>query len=208
MTIFALPILKLHRNLLWVLLFLTMVYFIWVPAGIICHVPPISLNDYEPSPIVYWNPINFLPYVLIASLTGYYYSLQERFDISSKKYVRMILCLLFLFLLSSCCEWKWISHASHQVHGGYIPSYMRLSVVIGACLLFLLSLSIKRRPGKIISFFSKHSLGIYCLHPFVIGFLEGYVGRPKGDFIYFLGVISLTAIVSFFTKRAFEQRLI
>jgi len=79
----------------------------------------------------------------------------------------------------------------------------------------LASLGIKKPIGGIGAFFARNTLGIYCLHPFVLMGCVKFAtrilgGRAPGWEIPFGLVLLLIgcALVSEFLRRAFQSRLV
>jgi hypothetical protein len=198
---------KLPRIILWPLLAASLV-LLWIfPVIVITQVPPVSLDFYQASLIVYWNPLNFLPYVFISALASR--ALQNETSDSSVFYFKRTIGLLFIiFFAASICEWLWIKHISNLSHSGYIPSYMRISVAAGASLLFLFSFSIRHPPGRLFAFLSKYSLGMYCLHPFVMGAYIELIGEHEGSIFFTISILVISALGSYLFRRAFGKGLI
>ena len=197
----------LPRFILWVLLAASL-SLLWIfPIIVISQSSPADPNFYQASLIVYWNPLNFLPYVFISALVSE--SVQkESFDLSTSHFRRTIGLLFLVFIATAVCEWLWIVHRSNFIHSGYVPSYMRISVAAGASLFFLSSFFIRRPAGRLISFLSDYSLGMYCLHPFVMGAYMALIGQPEGNISYSVVVLIISAIGSYCFRRAFGKGLI
>lgn len=205
LTIVAIISKTLKNSYLWICLVCIMGLFLIGPASLMKAETVATADYYKPSLIVYWNPLNFLPYIYVAFLINRYSAMGYE---KGPKNRNLTLFVFGLFILLTVLEWLWILYLSPRSHGGYIPAYMRLSVAFGATSLFLASFFIRRPPGVVITFLSRHSLGIYCLHPFTIGLLAGFIGRPQGSFSYSFSVILISTLAAFFVKRAFERRLI
>jgi hypothetical protein len=197
----------LPRFILWVLLAAS-TSLLWIfPIIVISQSAPADPDFYQASLIVYWNPLNFLPYVFISALVSELVQ-KESFNPSTSRFRRTIGLLSFVFIATAVCEWLWIVHRSNVVHSGYIPSYMRISVAAGASLFFLSSFFIRRAPGRLVSFLSKYSLGMYCLHPFVMGAYIELKGEHQGSIYYTASILVTSALGAYLFRRAFSKRLI
>ena len=194
---------KLSRSILWVLSASSVFLFWVIPVFVITHNPPVIMNPYDASIIVYWNPLNFFPYAFIASLVAKYFK-DDHLDTGSFYFKAVISLILLIFIGASVCEWLWIIGRSSLVNSGYIPPYMRISVAAGATFLFLISFYIKREPGRLISFLSDYSLGIFCLHTFVMGFYLEFIGTPPNVPLFFIYAMVLSSILAYLARRAFS----
>ncbi|MBW1719044.1 MAG: acyltransferase [Deltaproteobacteria bacterium] len=161
--------------------------------------------------VAYWNPFNFLPYLFIAALFLTYFK-KGYLKPSSKYFKLLIVCLFFVFITTAIFEWHWIRDINYfKYNAMVIPPYTRISVVVGATLLFCLSFFIKGPSGSGIKFLSNYSLGLYCLHGFASIFYIKLMGCPNdfpGRFLEFLVVMvaSLLSTVVLFNRRPFFLR--
>ena len=84
------------------------------------------------------------------------------------------------FGAAAILEMAWLPDAHLSAAAGYaLPPYTRISVVIGASAVFFLFFPLRRKPPKIIATMSDYSLGLYCLHLFVIRYYVQILS-PKG----------------------------
>lgn len=97
----------------------------------------------------------------------------------------------------------------------WVPKHARFSIQFASLATVILSLGIRRQPGPVVRFFARNSLGIYCLHGFVIGgFIKAAQGVLGDRFPLLVipaacfGVILACAIAAEFLRRAFRQRLV
>ncbi|MCI4625913.1 MAG: acyltransferase [Candidatus Magnetoovum sp. WYHC-5] len=143
----------------------------------------------------YLNPLNYLPYLLIATVVAKSYT--ENAEYFYKKLKNYIIYLSIAYLLSTIYEWQYLVHVNFWIANGYaLPPYARLSVVFGSTLLFLLSFYIKKPSVFIIKFLSDHSLALYCLHPFMMVLFRDYIPCRLCFFTYVLmSSILLTMLI-------------
>lgn len=190
---------KLPQLILWLLLFLSALS-LWIG-------PIIGITQ---SPKVFywmqwWVPIVHLPYVFIAILVSH----ANKDRLYPK--IRLIAgILLMIFIFTSFCEWEWILHRCSTVNYGRITTYARLSVVSGASMIFILSFLIRTPPNKLIKFLSDQSLGIYCVHIFVMAaytqiLMPSYV---KFNFTYTGNILVISCICAYILRRAMNKGLI
>jgi len=195
---------KLSCRIHWVLLLLST-----VPMWIF----PVAVKAFNASPILvaFWNPLNFLPYVFISSLTCKY--MREKKElIHTILYRRIIIIVFGVCVVSAAIEWCWFSDIHNFVYNGSaFPSLTRMSLVAGAGFLFLVSFYVQRPSWAVIRFLSDYSLGIYCLHGFVCWYYDklkmvrGFSFYSVMDLII---VISVSLALSVILRRAFSNGLI
>ena len=159
----------------------------------------------------FWNPLNFLVYVYIARLVYHYIGNNPHF-IHSILFKKVLLFIFILFVISATCEWSWLRGINNFEYDGYaFPSYTRLSVALGATFLFLLSFTIRRPPCFIIKLLSEYSLGLYCLHGFVIVYyyhLLSFIDPTMNRFLDFFLILSISLALSILLRRVFRKGLI
>lgn len=94
---------------------------------------------------------------------------------------------------------------------GWDAVYARLSVSGFATVIFLLSLRIKGEPPKVIRVIADCSLGIYCLHFFLIDLYQRGLGVPVSfsqHLIEFCVIFLVSLIGVLFLKRALQYRMV
>ncbi len=199
---------KLRVRYLWPLLIITLLFMIIFPLSL-------GKNNSFQYFVAYWNPVNFLPYVLISAIVAKY---MQKEGIESY-YPEMKKCILLLFILlivSSFLEWKYFVNVNNFKYDAQaIPSYTRVSVVIGSTIFFLSSFFIRKPPNRIIRFLSEYSLGIYLTHGFIILVYTELI-NPKTNYlnhfewrlILFLVVIQISLAGSAILRRMFRSGLI
>jgi peptidoglycan/LPS O-acetylase OafA/YrhL len=195
---------KLPTSALWLLLCGSLLIIVVVPV-VVMNEPRLSIL------VANWSPMNFLPYVFIAALVSR--KAGEEGWLSSFWFKIFIAVILVLTIVAAICEWLWLPSQNHWTYnvGCAIPSYTRLSVVGGTSAVFLLSFLVRRSSWRWVGFLADYSLGIYCLHWFVIRMYQEFFGTPlpfPQHLAEFAFVLTVTAIVAFLARRAFSQRLI
>jgi len=161
----------------------------------------------------YWLPTLFtsIPFVVVL-LIPYLKRLSEQ---PRQRYFWIGL-LVILSVAAAVLEWHYA--APSEIVGPdrhWLPKNGRLSIYFGGMALVLASLGIKKPIGGIGAFFARNTLGIYCLHPFVLMGCVKFAtrilgGRAPGWEIPFGLVLLLIgcALVSEFLRRAFQSRLV
>lgn len=203
LTLLSLYAIRLPVFVLWVLLTAT---------GLFLGAFPVIVNlcseyDYL---IAFWSPLNFPVYAFAAALVWKYK--MNGLDLSARGFNVCIIVSLVVFVLGAILEWKYlIGVHSFKYDGSALPSLTRISVVAGAVSLFLLSFRIKHKPNRIIRLLSDYSLGIYCLHPFLILAYEkafGPIDLYQTNVGKFFIVLLISALSSVLLRRAFRRGLI
>ncbi len=160
LTVLGIPIRNLRQGTLGVMLFLSVAFLAAAPY-IVFQTGTLNFL------VAHWDPLNFLPYLLIAAMLSRYFSLLTKGRMARDS-LSISGLLLIIFVILVLIEWHFmVSHEGSLDVGGYpIPPYTRPSIVVGATALFLLSFSVRRAPGSVITFLARYSLGLYCLHGF------------------------------------------
>jgi fucose 4-O-acetylase-like acetyltransferase len=112
----------------------------------------------------YWWPLCFISIPFVATL----FSRHQKILLEKKYLWRIVAILLIIaMLLFSVIEWKNCEMDISLQRRAFLPEYLRVSLVFGATLLLMLALRINYVP-KIVKWISKNSLGIFCLHVFIL----------------------------------------
>ncbi len=144
-----------------------LLYVLLIASSFLLWVMPLVVAETHSYPylVAYWNPLNFIPYAFVAVLASSY----VRSPGFEKRLANLIVFLSLAFVLSSVIEWHLLVHADNFPGNGFaMPAYTRISVVVGASLLFFLSFYLHRPPNVLVRFLSDCSLGLYCVHPFIL----------------------------------------
>lgn len=121
----------------------------------------------------YWWPACFVSIPFAAGLLDRWL---KQIISSSRSWWLALLCALVLSIALSSLEWSHRGSAGLIDLRPFLPEYLRISLVFSACVLFLLALKINYVP-RFIKFISRNSLGIFCLHVFVLGGVHQGVSR-------------------------------
>jgi peptidoglycan/LPS O-acetylase OafA/YrhL len=80
-----------------------------------------------------------------------------------------VLALALIYVVICLAEWCWLAHRIDNETVNYaLPTYTRISAILGGTLCFLGAFLIRRPAPRAIAFAADYSLGLYCLHPFVL----------------------------------------
>lgn len=204
LTVISYALIHLSCRIHWVLLLLSTVLLV---------VFPLAVKAFNAGPVLvaFWNPLNFLPYIFIASLTCKYMRGKKNL-IHTMPYKRIVALVFGVFVVSAAVEWRWFSDIHNFVYNGSaFPSLTRMSVVAGAGFLFLVSFYVQRPSWAVIKFLSDHSLGLYCLHGFVYWYYDK-IKTARGLSLHhvtdFIVVIIVSLALSVILRRAFSKGLI
>ncbi len=162
-------------------------------------------------PVAYWSPLNFIPYVFVSLAIAR----MEGAGLKSwSRYVRFWIfvgCVL-LFATMSALEWNYLKAEPEMDFDGLIlPAYARLSVVFGAIAVFLVFLRIDWSVPALICLISRNSLGIYCVHGFIMIALMPFFTSGQGgivNFVYFALVVAGSIALTEVLKRVLPSGLI
>lgn len=145
---------------------------------LIMILPYISRLFQYPSLVAYWNPLNFIPYPLLALLMARSRCGQK--TIKNRTVLITVMVLVVLSILLSVMEWKFYTSDVFFEYQGYgIPAYTRTSLICSCTatmLIFLYFSPVVPSSGiflgrlwcGMISFMAKHALALYCLHFYLI----------------------------------------
>lgn len=170
--------------------------FVWGFFGLSCLWILFALHYGTKDPLlsVFWNPLNFLPYIFAAILID-----QKLLPFNT----RTLLLLGASVLTSILLEWTLIDP---QIHLPYLmPPYTRLSVVLSALLLLVLFEHLPLPQNRLASLLARYSLPVYCLHLFVGPPVDTLFSRwwvlPARPLASFFAVIAACIFIGFFLKK-------
>lgn len=150
--------------------------------------------------VPYSSPINFIPYVFVAIIINQLCK-KNKISIGSKFYV----VSLTIYILLSFIEWNTLPNSIYIIYDGYpFPPYERISLIFGSATLLLFAIYKDIKTPKIINYLSASSLGIYCIHYFVITKLPAmdfYKLLVNNRFLCFLVVVFITIFFTHFLKH-------
>ncbi len=162
----------------------------------------------------YWLPSCFvmMPFIAVI-LTPHIFRLK---DASAKRYF-WIFIMLSIGGLAALIEWYYSvpSELVDPSKRNWVPKHARLSVQFFAIAMLIASLGIQKPVNGIIRFFARNSLGVYCLHPFMLSAILLPVKTILQPWVFGfatpIGCIVVAIVCSFlaeFLRLAFKQRLV
>jgi len=125
--------------------------------------------------------------------------------------------LLLIAAICSLAEWYFAAPSEfiQLLRRVWLPKHARPSVQFTAMALIVASLGVKAEVNGIVRFFARNSLGVYCLHPFVLRGIATPVQRIVDPIAPGLSILAscvvvavFCSIVSEFLRLAFKQRLV
>ncbi len=129
---------------------------------------------------------------------------------------RLAVGLLACGVVAALVEWHFAAPANLiDESRKWVPKHARFSINFDAAMIVVLSLGIRCKPGRIVSFLAKNALGIYCLHGFIVGGVVKGVDRVLGGrfpaLVIPFGIVATVCICAAgaeFLRRAFRERLV
>ena len=130
---------------------------------------------------------------------------------------KWVLGLLLIAAICALVEWHFSAPSSYIDHlrRVWLPKHARPSVQFTAMALIVASLGVKSEVNVIVRFFARNSLGVYCLHPFVLRGIAAPVQRIVDPIAPGLSILAscvavavFCSLVSEFLRLAFKQRLV
>lgn len=113
----------------------------------------------------YWNPCCFLLLPCFAVLLNRY----KEF-ILNKHCAAIIACLIALTISVAIVEWHFaIPGELLPSDRRWLPRHARLSVHLTALAVVICAMKFNPKPRRFVSFLARNSLGVYCLHGFILG---------------------------------------
>lgn len=120
-----------------------------------------------------------------------------------------------LGVVSAIHEWSYAAPVTMNLEGRqWLPKAARLSVQFNAIALVLVSFVRMNPPGKLIAFFAKNSLGVYCVHGFFLRYFSQitakFVGGPSplSACLCAVGLVIFSSFATEFLRRLFRERLV
>lgn len=157
-----------HQILIYSSLFIISCLFI-----LLVTLNSVSLDKNFSSILIYWSPVNFIPYIFSGFLLFKALLISKQRNMLNNGNL-LLIALLIISLLFAALEWRNLYNSSNSSPWGifHLPVYSRLSLVFGSGALVFGCLIYKPRQLLTIKLISDYSLGIYCIHLFVKAPLE------------------------------------
>lgn len=139
-------------------------------------------------------------------------------EFKASKSMRMKYISICILVSAVCALIEWKLSAPRNLlpyWHAYLPKHARPSIQFLAVALMIGSLGVEKRTPKLIQFFARNSLGVYCLHPFMLSGIGGPVQRLVAShapnlaiLAGALSVVVCCSLISEFLRKAFRERLI
>jgi len=131
----------------------------------------------------YWWPINFLA---IPFLGTWMAKEEHSLSLATTKGKKWLMIFSIGLLLSLALDW-FVAPSGDEMPA--LAEYLRATPTLMAIILMQVSFSIRSRPAWV-GWFAKNSLGIFCLHVFVLG----GIGKAVSKFMHHILVIDLITL--------------
>lgn len=141
----------------------------------------------------YWSPLNVIPFSFAAVLVA-----QNRNVVQSNKFILLGLCGA-LAVLSAVLEWHYaVGEVFFMGQGFAIPAYTRTSLLFSAVAILIIAIDERIKSNVVIHFMARHSLALYCIHPFLIDPVQSYVSTLiQNDLLFTYSSIVLVMLCSY-----------
>lgn len=159
--------------------------------------------------VTYWWPIAAVPIPFIASLLARYYR-----QIMTDKNV-WFACLIgscFLTIAAAVFEWSMSAPAATGMSRLFLPEYLRISPLLLVTTFVVGAIKIDYAP-KWIEYISKNSLGIFCLHVYILGavfstFLNVFSNQMIASLMTLVVMLFGICFVSELLRKIFKSRIV
>jgi hypothetical protein len=160
----------------------------------------------------YWWPISFLSIPFMAVLLARHW---PTLSVNLLLYRRVLCTSIFLSLAAGVLEWCFAANAtiaSKLPLRPFLPEYLRLSPLLIAFSVTLAALKLRSAP-QWIRFIARNSLGIFCLHVFILRGLHRMIASVTGpsewSLVLTLAVVLVGgAFATEFVRKLFRERLV
>lgn len=157
----------------------------------------------------YWWPICFMAIPFAGNWLGRHH---EDLLGDPRRFRLWLFSFFGLALASALVEWSFAADAAELVMRPFLPEYLRLSPLFTALALILLALKVRSVP-RCVGFLARNSLGIFCLHTFVLGRLYGEINKRVPDpaiagGLTLIVVLILGAWITELVRKVLASRLI
>ena len=157
----------------------------------------------------YWWPLCFISIPFVAILASRYRSILAA---NKRLWGIVVIALVVATFGLAMVEWQFCAEAGLLKMRTFLPDYLRASLVFGSTLLLLLALRLNYSPW-IVKWISKNSLGIFCLHVFMLGAVASKVqsklpNHVVATLVTVVTVIAVCGIASEVMRRLLKERII
>lgn len=137
-----------------------------------------SAHDYVWTRVnTYWWPIAFFPTAFIGMLFARY---ENQLRSSSTKLLRWVAGGLLILIFLCMLEWRMAPATIKGELREFLPEYLRISPMLSASICLACSLLLTK-SHTVLRFFSRNSLGVFCLHVFFLGGISKLIARSVPD---------------------------
>jgi surface polysaccharide O-acyltransferase-like enzyme len=150
----------------------------------------------------YYDPLNFLPYPFAALLIA---SWRHRTGASLSAWHVLAACVATVALAT--LDWTvYVNAGLFQTNEFAIPAYTRPALVTLAMGVVWAGSFIRREPGRVVSFMSRNSLALYCVHPFLVYIIRHF--PPINFWLALAGTVLLSYAIAAVARRFLQPDLL
>lgn len=157
----------------------------------------------------YWWPLSAVPIPFIAVLLARH---SGRITVQTRLWFGVLLGAFSLTVMAAVWEWSLSAPSNMHTERLFLPEYLRLSPLLMVITLVLGVLKISHSP-RIIGYVSRNSLGIFCLHVYILGaiyslILKVFPHQITAEFMTILVLVFGLSFASEFIRKIFKSRIV
>ena len=160
----------------------------------------------------YWWPVGFLPIPFMALLLARYW---PALSVNRMLHRRVLLTSIVLAVAAGIIEWICAADATDAAKlplRPFLPEYLRMSPMLIAFSAILAALKFPSAP-QWIRFIARNSLGIFCLHVFILRGVHRVIASVAGPSEWSLVLTLFVVLVggafaTEFVRKLFRERLV
>jgi len=157
----------------------------------------------------YWWPISIIPIPFAAGLLARHY---EQICRTSRHFLLVVTGCVLASAGAAVWEWSLAGPAGQVPMRPFLPEYLRVSPLLLVVAFVLVAMKLKSSP-RVIRFLSRNSLGIFCLHVFVLRGLYSPVNRIAqnpaiASVVTLVVVLFVIGLFAELLRKIFKSRLV
>ncbi len=170
-------------------------------VALLASLPELTRWTRFPQLSAYWSPLNFIAITFAAVLTA------QNKDLILRNRRALLALSFFLYVLFSVLEWRFSVGEIFFAGQGYaLPIYTRTSLMFAVFALIVIALDPRIKSVGLVKYMATYSLGLYCLHPFLISPARKFVAMIVQNETVSLCASRLLVVLSSYAIAMFLRR--